>query len=112
MAELEGDAPIGAGCVSRSDAEPQLPIRVERDPESSKHFWLYDQAGAALAVNGDQIQVAPAGDYTRFETWEEPAAIRDQVNASGTWQLPEWMPARSKPSEVDSVPLGLRMVDE
>lgn len=95
MAALEGDAAIGAGCLARSDAEPQLPIRVERDPESPGHFRLYDQAGAALSVNGEQLCVALAGDHTRFDTWEEPAAIRDRVNAAGTWQLPEWMATRS-----------------
>ena len=91
MAALEGNAAIGAGCVSRSEAEPQLPIRVERDPESTRHFRLYDQAGSVLSVTGDQLRVVLTGEHTRFDTWDEPAAIRDRVNACGTWQLPGWM---------------------
>lgn len=112
MAALEGDAAIGAGCLFRPDTEPQLPIRVERDPESPGHFRLYDQAGAALSVNGEQLCVALAGDHTRFDTWEEPAAIRDRVNAAGIWELPRLMPGKSAPFAVDSIPLGLAMEDE
>lgn len=96
MAQIEDGAAIGAGCASRPTDHPQLPIRVERDPDSPDHFRLYDQAGAALAHDGERVVVARPGEHTRFDTWDAPAVIRDRVNAAGSWVLPGWLASKSK----------------